>query len=131
MVRLRPRAPKGAWTILVCAAFAGINLATIGSAAVAKPARRRPVHRNLNKCIDFSHRTDDHAMVMRFDNGCGHDLHCTVRWSLICQESGKRTEHAETFDLADGDSHEVEASAAACGDSGWGVDGGRWDCHDS
>lgn len=137
MRRLAPRAPKGVWTVLMCAAFAVANLAMAATdagapgirEAHAKPDKKKR-RRNLNLCIDFDHEVKGRTMEMRLTNGCGSALHCTVRWDLVCQDSGERTHHAETFEVAADATHEVSASAATCGDGGWAVERGRWDCHD-
>ena len=64
-------------------------------------------------------------------NQCAEALSCSIQWTLSCRGDRGRTVKRElaSFDVAEGQTHSVPASADGCGsEATWRIADVRWSC---
>jgi hypothetical protein len=106
---------------VICALAATLLIATAGT--LSADDKKVPV----NECVAYDQDDLDDGLSIRLASSCQVDLRCEIRWSLTC-EGDKPKKEVSVFGLIADTSHKVEASAAACGEAGWQIDGVSWSC---
>jgi hypothetical protein len=126
---------------LVLVAVCGVVCLSIasGGAVAAEPERKPEAPRATESrsepdpmaCASYDQANAGGGMNLSLKNQCAEALSCSIQWTLSCRSDRGRTvkREAASFDVAEGQTHAVEASAAACGtEASWKVADVRWTC---
>ncbi len=112
----------------LCALAATSSLATADT-AVAK-------QRSLARCTSYEQREkNDASLEISIKNSCSMPIDCKISWQLVCApESKKRRKvlpESLTFTISTDATQSTAASATACGDDSWLIQGVSWRCEAS
>jgi hypothetical protein len=73
-------------------------------------------------------------MDLSLKNQCAEALSCQMHWTLSCRGDQGRTvkRQVASFDVGEGETHSVQASASSCGnDAVWRIADVTWSCKSS
>jgi hypothetical protein len=115
--------------VAVVAAHCSLVAFLVAPVAADAPRPRR----SLASCTAFDSRErGEAALELTVRNTCTMPIACTVSWQLICAPQAKKRRQvipgSVAFTLASNNAHSTEASAAACGDDNWLINGVTWRC---
>ncbi len=99
--------------------------------AVADHARTSK--KSLSDCTMFDQNDKgDDAVEMSIHNSCSMPVDCTLQWKVVCapKSQKRRAVHASStvLSIGTGATQSTAASAAACGDDSWSIEGIEWSC---
>ena len=88
--------------------------------------------KKIARCVKYTQTKgkDEQSVDVGLRNRCRYSVSCTVEWKISCEAEPDVAprEHAMTVELDRGAREIINASAASCGESSWGVDDIRWTC---
>jgi hypothetical protein len=93
----------------------------------AEGARTEEGRERISECVSYEQSVYDDGMRFRLESACEAEISCSLQWTLHC-EGGRERREGAAFNLDNGAARSVRASAAACRDRGWRIDGVRWQC---
>lgn len=120
----------------LCAVVAMGVAALCAPSAVAdadNPKPRKPKRQSVADCASFDQRdrADEDGVDFTIASRCEVKLRCGIQWALTCApgtKQAKKTRQGVAFELENGHSEAVTASATTCGFEGWEISDISWSC---
>ena len=80
-------------------------------------------------CVSYRQKMKRQGINLILKSRCKGNMECTVSWKLKCTGDPKSRPNSSVFTLMPRSTEIVDASADACGDSGWEIRGVSWNCN--